>query len=576
MATSTQKILLDCCLILLSAMVFLWPEADPSWLKAANDIHDAAWWADPAKQMIVNGNWMNGPFAGALSVGPLTVLIHFASFKFLGISFFSLRCISLIPAVSAAWWFRFDKQFGVNYAILLLTSTVWFVSARLGIAEVFMGWLLLVGLVLLKNGNAFKACLSAMCFVAGFLLKASFIYQCLLVFPVFILWRKELDRKTIAVFIATILCLIIPYYFFYLQPNAVLFAPFLNEFSSDYFTVSQLLDPSGLWARVVYLTDREFFQHPSVVLMCVALLVQLGSGFTANSRWSFSLLFLLGILFLMPSDFAGRRFIPLFPLLIAAILEQKKKVEFNSIGMLLGALLLNWSSLGALMPNNSIFKFDGAYFHLSTAAFYFLLFHIVAAILFGEANRKKKVRITQYFKYSVMVFALSILTACLRVHFAYSFLLSLIMGASILILIHLFFSNYRFFSLGLVLIVLVGFTLNLSTFFSLSFSERNNAQIVASVLKNENGPIAGNSTTFSMVFLSQCSAMHYPLSESWNTTNPIGFGAYSSTDFKKQEIDRLFQAFEIRFRGSLKDSCTSFRVWKSNETGLFCLPRREK
>ncbi len=576
MASSTRKIFLDCCLILLSVMVFLWPEADPSWLKVANDIHDAAWWADPAKQMIVNGNWMNGPFAGALSVGPLTVLIQFASFKLLGISFFSLRCISLLPAVCAAWWLRFNKTFGANHAALLLTSTVWFVSARLGIAEVLMGGLLLLGLVLLKNGNAFKACLSAMCFVAGFLLKASFIYQCLLVFPVFILWWKQFDRKSIAVFIATILFLIIPYYFFYLQPNTSLFAPFLKEFSADYFTVSQLLDPSGLWARVVYFTDREFFQDPSVVLMSVALLVQIGSGFTADSRWSFSFFFLLSILFLLPSDFAGRRFIPLFPILIAAILEPKKKAEFNFIGMLIGALMLNWSSFGALLSTNSIFNFDGTYFQFSDPAFYFLLFHVAFISLFGAINRNKKGRITSYFKFSALIFALSMLTVCLRVHFEFNFLMSLVVGALVLILLQLFFSDNRFFAHGFVFIAMVGFTINLTTLFNLTFTERNNAQMVASVLKNERGQIAGNATTFSMVFLSKSSAMHYPLSESWKSEHPIGFGGYSSIDFSKLEIDRLFHAFENHFHESVMDSCISFQVWKSNETGFLCLPRREK
>jgi len=557
-------------------MVFLWPEADPSWLKAANDIHDAAWWADPAKQVILNGNWVNGPFAGALSVGPLTVLLHFVSFKFLGISFFSLRCISLFPAVCAAWWFRLDKQFGVSYAILLLTSTLWFVSARLGIAEVLMGWMLLVGLVLLKNGNAFKACLSAIFFVAGFLLKASFIYQCLIVFPVFVFWWKQFDRKSIAVFIATIICLITTYYFGYLQPNVALFAPFLSEFSNDYFTVLQLLDPSGLWARVVYFTDREFFQDPSIVLMIIALIVQLSAGYKAESRWSFSFLFLLGILFLFPSDFAGRRFIPLFPLLIAAILEPKKKAEFNFIGMLIGALMLNWSSFGALLPANSIFNFDGKYFQFSDPAFYFLLFHVTFISLFGAINRNKKFRITTYFKFSALIFALSMLTVCLRVHFDFNFLLSLFVGALLLMLLHLFFSDNRFFAHGFVFIALVGFTINFATFFNLTFTERNNAQMVASVLKNERGRIAGNATTFSMVFLSRSSAMHYPLSESWKSEHPIGFGGYSSTDFSKLEFDRLFQAFEKHYHESVMDSCISFQVWKSSETGFLCLPQREK
>jgi hypothetical protein len=100
--------------------------------------------------------------------------------------------------------------------------------------------------------------------------------------------------------------------------------------------------------------------------------------------------------------------------------------------------------------------------------------------------------------------------------------------------------------------------------------------MVASILKNERGRIAGNSTTFSMVFLSRSSAMHYPLSESWKSEHPIGFGGYSSTDFSKLEIDRLFQAFEKHYHESVMDSCISFQVWKSSETGFLCLPRREK
>jgi hypothetical protein len=177
--------LVDVILILAAIMIVLWPEADPSWLKPATDIHDAAWWADPAKQKILHGTWMNGPFAGALAVGPLSVVLHFLSFKAFGIGFLSLRLMSLVPAILMGFWIRiYLKELdGSKASILLLSSTACFTLARLGLPEIWLGFLLLISIFSIQKGTVRSSVLTGIFLFLAFLLKASFIYQLFIIIP---------------------------------------------------------------------------------------------------------------------------------------------------------------------------------------------------------------------------------------------------------------------------------------------------------------------------------------------------------------------------------------------------------
>ena len=218
MVYPNYKRLIDVCLILAGIMIVLWPEADPSWLKSATDIHDAAWWADPAKQKIYHNTWMNGPFAGALAVGPLSVILHYLSFKALGISFFSMRLMSIVPALLMGIWMRcYGKEFdGRKAGILLISSTLCFTWARLGVAEIWMGFLLILAVTNLKKGTAQSSALAALLLFISFLIKASFVFQIFIVLPlIFELFKRE-NKKSIILFISSFVILGFIYYQFYL------------------------------------------------------------------------------------------------------------------------------------------------------------------------------------------------------------------------------------------------------------------------------------------------------------------------------------------------------------------------
>jgi hypothetical protein len=578
MPTPARAKILDCCLIVATVMLFLWPEADPSWLKPANDIHDAAWWADPAKQKLLNGSWMNGPFAGALAVGPLTVWLHFISFKIFGLSFFSLRLVSLIPAVLTAALLRFQKDsISKNTsALLLLTSTSWFISARLGLPELWMGFMLLVAIQLLNKGSAGNSVVAAFCLLAGILLKASFVYQLPLVLPVLFFNDNKQSTFSKASFFATFLIASTVYYLIYLLPNQGLFAPFLAEFSANYFTVNQLLDPVGILARIVFLTDREFFQDPTVVLLLVGLLIKLSSGFRPASRSSFTLLFFLGVLFLLPSDFAGRRFIPLFPLLIVASIEPYAQGFISDKIKLFLAVLMNWVVLGIVSPPSLLFSFADGFFQFQMLFVVFLGVQLVVLLLIWKLSKAPADLFSAYFKYSASVLCLAWIALVLRTHFTENALLIVIFSATTMLIMQLLFSAEKFKRHALVFLVGVGFICNCASFVNLSHTERNNALEISQIVKEKKGLSAGNATTFSLTFLSSSSAMHFPMSSYWKSAQPMFLGAYSTTDLDPEGTLDLMDQLKEHYRFNQETNCIPLQVWSTHQKGEFCYPRRVK
>ncbi len=578
MPTPARLRTLDFCLIVSSVMLFLWPEADPSWLKPATDIHDAVWWADPAKQKILNGTWMNGPFAGALSVGPLTVWLHFISFKLFGISFFSLRLVSMIPAVLTAALFRFQLNaiFKTWGALLLLASTSWFLWARLGLPELWMGFVLITAIHLVQQGGIRNSILAAFFLLAGFLLKASFVYHLPLILLVLLFTKHKQAKYGWAFFLGAFSIGSLVYCLGYLLPNEALFSPFLVEFSANYFTLKQLLDPAGILARIVFLTDREFFQDPFVVLILIALLIKLSAGLRPSSPLSFTLLFFLGILFLLPSDFAGRRFIPLFPLLILAIVEPYEQKSISNRVKLPLSILMNWVTFGIIFPADWLFSYADGFFQIKS--FVGLIFGIqilVLATVWKLFNAKQSLFLG-YFKYSTAVLCLAWLGLVLRTHFISNDWLILFFSAAVFLLLHLLFSFEKYKTSALVGFVVFGLACNCATFFNLSYTERDNAKAVARIVNLQKGLSAGNPTTFSLTFLSSSSAMHFPMSPFWRSTQPAFFGAYSTTDLDSiatiEMLDQLKQYYPIEY----KMNCIPLSVWSAHQGGTFCYPQREK
>jgi hypothetical protein len=578
MAMPTRTNILDCCLIVAAIMLFLWPEADPSWLKPATDIHDAAWWADPAKQKILHGTWMNGPFAGAIAVGPLTVWLHFITFKLFGIGFFSLRLISIIPAVFAAALLRFRSSdfSAASAALLLLTSTSWFTWARLGLPELWMGFLLLASIHLLQKGGIKNSIFAAFCLLGGLLLKASFVYHLLLILPVLLLTKHRQDKYKWTFFLGAFSIGALVYYLGYLLPNEDLFSPFFTEFSANYFSLKQLLDPAGIFARIVFLTDREFFQDPSVVLLVIALLIKLGSGYRPSSRLSFTALFFLGVLLLLPSDFAGRRFIPLFPLLIVAAIEPYVEESLSNRIKVPLAVLLNWIMIGMILPAGRLFLFEDGFFHIQPFVVFLFGIQVLGLAIVWRLKKSTNTLISVYFKYSTSALSLAWIALLLRTHFLSSNWLILVASAVVLLLMLQLFSSQKFKYTAFVFIAGIGFLCNCAAFFGLSHTERDNAQVVAKILDDQQGLVAGNATTFSLTFLSSKSAMHFPMSPYWKFIKPTFIVAYSTSDQDSAATLKMVDQLILNQLEEPTKSCIPLRVWHSNQVGIFCYPRRVK
>ena len=566
--------LVDVCLILFAIMVFLWLEADPSWLKTANDIHDAAWWADPAKQKLIHDNWMNGPFAGALAVGPLSVLLYFFSFKSFGISFFSMRLISFIPAILTGIWLRFNsKEFdGINAATLFLSSTLCFTWARIGLPETGMGLLLLLSVFCLKQGTIKNTVLSSLLLFFAFLMKASFVYQVCIVVPLLIELFTKGNKRLFFLFTGTFAFLLVNYYIFYLSLNSELFAPFLKEFSADYYTIEQLLDPAGLFARIVYLTDREYFKDPSVVLIILALLFKSARGFSPTNRFSYTFLFLFGILFLLPSDFAGRRFVPLFPLLVLAFVEPYSEKPISIYLQLLFTFIFNWISLGILVQGNTWFIFSNNTFEIQFPTYCVAIFQVFVFFFILFYRRKAQVIIFPIYRYSIVILSIAWIALVLKTHFFPDYWISFLGSIGLTLFLQLLYSPVRSIKMQVAFIAFCGIALNCCSFLNLSWSERENAMLFAKKFGQQGSYVAGNSTTFSITLLSNSKAMHYPLSLNWKNPNPQAIAAYTTTDDDSLSLSKQIKEIEQRYFKQRELSCISVNVWQSHQFGVICNP----
>jgi hypothetical protein len=468
------------------------------------------------------------------------------------------------------------KEFdGRKAGILLISSTLCFTWSRLGVAEIWMGFLLILGIMYLKKGTAQNSAMAAILLFISCMLKASFIFQILIVLPLLYELYRQKNLKPIILFIATFIILGSIYYQFYLLKNQELFSLFFKEFSNDFFSIQQLIDPAGLIARVVYLTDREFFKDPSVVLMILALLIKVATGVSPASRINYATLFLFGILFLLPSDFAGRRFIPLLPLLVLALVEPKCEKPISIYWQVIIAVLLNWISFGILFPENALFAFSNGFFEVKST-FYFIVFVQLVLIVFQfKFVSDFKASILNYFKYSVGVVTVSWISLVLHSHFTENIWLIVLFSIGISLILYILNSGIRYENLQYALIVSCGLLLNAYSFFSISFSERDQALSFANKMDNQLGFVAGNSTTFSITLLSKSSAMHYPLSSNWNNIVPNAIAGYTTIGEDSILLSQRYHQIETRYFKDQEMLCRPVHVWKTHQFGMICYPRRE-
>jgi hypothetical protein len=329
-----------------------------------------------------------------------------------------------------------------------------------------------------------------------------------------------------------------------------------------------------LFARVVFLTDREFFKDPSVVLMILALLIKTAAGYTPSKRINFSALFFIGILFLLPSDFAGRRFIPLLPLLVLALIEPRSEKHLPIYLQLLLAFMLNWIAFGILFPSNSLFLYSNGIFEIQPLTYFI---GIVQVILFALLKFKlsSSSYSIQYFRYSVGVLSLAWISALLRTYFIETLWIVLICSFCVSILLHFLNLTDRNDKLQLGFLVLMGLIMNAFSLFNLSFNERDHAISFAKSINDNSCYVAGNSTAFSITLLSESSAMHYPLSPDWKNVSPCAVVGYATVDEDSASLERKLHQIEMHYFKEKVLQCTNIKVWKPSWYGMICFPRRE-
>lgn len=321
---------------------WLFPEADPPWFKGLEDLHDETWWAENARRKIITGSWMWDEYAGALASGPLTALWHYLSFRFLGISFFSLRLYSLLPATITGILLIRSRVFnsaGYPVLLLLLSSGGLFALSRIAYAESMLLCCFLSSLVLTRKKTVFAAIAGAILLVAGMLFKGSFIY---LAAPLllWILIDSEIPVKLKYYWLGgfSILCLLA--ILFYFLPNRELFHQYISYFSANNYSIRELLHPGGWIARLVWLPSKETLAAPFAGWVFLLFIInQIKHGFVVK-RGSFSMLFWFCLIAVLASDFSDRRLVFLFVLPALAISDKQDGGRPGLIRIVVGSFFL--------------------------------------------------------------------------------------------------------------------------------------------------------------------------------------------------------------------------------------------
>jgi hypothetical protein len=352
--------------------------ADAPAFMPTDDLADGAWWADPARDIVLFNDATVGGFAGALAVGPLSVAWHYLSFSMFGISLWSLRLFSLLPALAALIILKHRK--GYAAALLLAACPWWFASARSALPEVMQGLLLLLAFEMQQKNTAKHAFAAGAMVVVASLLKVSLVY----LLPVLLLIPMMQQRyRTVAYSLAGMVLVGGLAWGCWFWPHASEFAPFYRAFASDYYQWKQLLDPTGIAARWVFLDSKFLLQNPWMAAAFLMLLWECGQ---AERISIYRLAWLFGFMLLLGSDMQNRRFIPLLPLLPLALLPGGVEVGMSRAVRMLILTGLVWLLLGLCGLGHAWFIWDGAYFQLKGYAVLALL-GIPAGLLLLFRNR---------------------------------------------------------------------------------------------------------------------------------------------------------------------------------------------
>lgn len=550
-------------LLLVSLMLFVvYPEADPGFLKSTLDIHDAAWWADPAKQYVLNGRWMNGPFAGALCVGPLTVFLHTVSFKMFGLHFWSLRLLSLLPGIAAIILVRRHQKKAYT-ALLLALSPCWYDWSRIGLPETLMGLLLLAAVIGIRDGRKFYGILAALCVIAGMLVKSSFVYYLPAILMAFGSLPKKDRIRAIGRFSGIFIVGSGLIYVFYFQRFEWVFSPFFGEFKQGYFTIHQLIDPAGFMARLLKLLDREFFSDPMVAGIILSILWRIHQGKGLHSNRGFTLIWIVAIGCLFASDFAGRRFIPLLPLVVLSLEEFSSSKSLSERIKLFLAHLLVLVGIGWTFPANWIMHFQEGYFVIHWPVYAVIVSMLVVSSIHYFSQRSMNQSVQLYLDLASVWFGIVLIGSLLENHLGCNH--SLAFGGGIALMsVVLFFLKYMNhlsdiqINVKVLTLVCVSFILfRVSYLFTARSDERDAAMKFASEVKPGEF-IAGPPSVFSLAFLSRGEVMHFPESALWAHKEPNWIGGISTANPKEIPIKQ--QVIEL---SGLID--TSGMAWESQK-----------
>lgn len=515
--------------------------ADAPAFMPTDDLADGAWWADPARNIVLFNDATVGGFAGALAVGPLSVAWHYLSFSMFGISLWSLRLFSLLPALAALIILKHRK--GYAAALLLAACPWWFAAARSALPEVMQGLLLLLALEMSEKESRIQVFGSGILGMLAVLFKVSFIYliPLLLVSP---LVQKRYRQAWLSftgmgsVALLAWLCWFIP--------HAGDFAPFYRAFSADYYRIDQLLDPVGIVARLVFFDSKFILQNP---WMAVAFFLVLWEAGQSERISLYQLVFILGLGFLLASDLQNRRFIPLLPLIPFALMSNGAQVKVNRTFRSLVLVAMVWIGLGIWAWGHSWFSWDGAYFHVEPmhAA---LLLGIPAVLLWmfrTDSNRLLLHRLGLIF----MVLGWTVHAAS---------------GWAILFgLATIFFVFYRSRETGWNMLIAGGALLILMA----QWNRQYQLQTAMDRLRNEvptNAYVAGNSGSFMLALESRAKVLHYPLDLSHKAkVQTLAF--ISSTDQTLSEIQQLALTLDGRFGGQAVNY-QYIPIWHGRDSAL--------
>ena len=352
-----KNLLFIISVLLLLGLHFYNINADPSVLKSTEDIHDEAWWAENARQKILYDRWTSDGVAGALAAGPITVVWHYLVFSIGGISFFTLRLISLIPFSLLIFVLLYRYLFKTrethvklslrNTLLMLLCLPLLFDWSRLGHPEMLMSCLGLASFAIGRKNGTYNLFFSGIIAALALFVKGSFVYHFLAIGLVLSGADYRLFLRRSSMFFAGAAIVIVPMWIAHYLPNAAFFETYQTLFVGDYYTWQQLLHPAGVFLRLVHLVEKPFINDPVSSIIIAVLLLRYLSGKTPANSFSYSTLLLLCFLIALCSDFSPRRFV--FPLLLLPFAFNEPFVETPIKGWQSGLL----SSVLSL----SIFKY---------------------------------------------------------------------------------------------------------------------------------------------------------------------------------------------------------------------------